>query len=77
MTMTPDPWASAAFLGAAAAFLTALREAPRAGADPEDVWGVWPWAIVSGLVGAWAYFQLAVGGNYGGTSIQGGRYLER
>ncbi|TBR25993.1 prolipoprotein diacylglyceryl transferase [bacterium] len=70
--MTPDPWAFSAFLGAGAAFWTALREAPRAGADVEDVWGVWPWAIVLGILGAWLYFQLAVGGDPRGTSIQGG-----
>lgn len=81
----PDPWAASAFLAAAAAFLSALREAPRAGADPEDVWGVWPWALAGGLVGARLYFLLAVGGDpvfawsswqglnlFRGTSIQGG-----
>lgn len=83
--MLPDPWAASAFLAAAAAFLCALREAPRAGADPEDVWGVWPWALAGGLVGARLYFLLAVGGDplfalsswsglnlFRGTSIQGG-----
>lgn len=83
--MTLDPWAFSAFVAAVAAFARALHEAPRAGADREDVWGVWPWALVCGQVFSHAYFLLAVGDGevfawrswsglnaFRGTSIQGG-----
>jgi phosphatidylglycerol:prolipoprotein diacylglycerol transferase len=83
--MTPDPWALSSLVAAAAAFALALREAPRAGVDREDVWGVWPWALVCGQAVSHAYFLVAVGGGsvfawdswsglnaFRGTSIQGG-----
>lgn len=83
--MTPDPWALSSLVAAVAAFALALREAPRAGADREDVWGVWPWALVCGQLVSHLYFLLAVGeapvlawsswsglNAFRGTSIQGG-----
>lgn len=83
--MPLDPWALAGLLAAVAAFAAALREAPRAGVDPEHVWGVWPWALVCGQLVSHLYFLLAVGGGpvfawsswsglnaFRGTSIQGG-----
>jgi phosphatidylglycerol:prolipoprotein diacylglycerol transferase len=83
--VTPDLWALSGAVAAAAAFSAALYEAPRAGVDREDVWGVWPWALVCGQAGSHAYFLLAVGDGsvfawsswsglnaFRGTSIQGG-----
>lgn len=83
--MTLDPWALSSLVAAVAAFALALREAPRAGADREDVWGVWPWALVCGQFVSHLYFLLAVGdapvfawsswsglNAFRGTSIQGG-----
>lgn len=81
----PDLWALSGAVAAVAAFAAALHEAPRAGVDREDVWGVWPWALVCGQAVSHAYFLLAVGDGsvlswdswsglnaFRGTSIQGG-----
>lgn len=83
--VTPDPWALSAVFAAVAAFGAALYEAPRAGAERDDVWGVWPWALVCGQIVSHTYFLLAVGDGavfawsswsglnaFRGTSIQGG-----
>lgn len=83
--MALDPWALSSVVAAVAAFAVAIREAPRAGADREDVWGVWPWALVFGQLVSHTYFLAVVGDGrvfsweswsglnaFRGTSIQGG-----
>lgn len=56
-----DFWMLSVGVAAAAVFLSGLRNARRAGADPEAVWAVWPWGVLGGVLGARLYYLGAVG----------------
>lgn len=69
-------------LGVVLASIIAYREARRRGEDPDNVWGLFPWVLVFGIVGArlgWVIADLkdvrslydAIAIWQGGLSIQG------
>jgi phosphatidylglycerol:prolipoprotein diacylglycerol transferase len=71
-------------LGVIAASLVAYREAKRRGDDPDHVWGLFPWVLIAGIVGARVGFVISQLGDpryqdigmwfsirEGGLSIQG------
>jgi phosphatidylglycerol---prolipoprotein diacylglyceryl transferase len=71
-------------LGVIAASLIANREAKRRGEDPDHVWGLFPWVLIAGIVGARLGFIISQLGDpryqdlanwfsirEGGLSIQG------
>ena len=46
-------------LGVLAGALVAYREARRRREDPEHVWGLFPWALIAGILGARVAFVIA------------------
>jgi len=45
-------------LGCLAAVIVALRRARKEGADPNHIWDIWMWALISGFIGARALYVV-------------------